>query len=167
MVNRDGLSRGQYLAELVIAYAKAFGKSLLADRAGLIDAPDLLLDSVTLKRITSGSDRTASTTANRVSSCMMSVIVNDATGGNSASRTLPDTTNIAPYQARLVHAHPFCDSQNQYARCIRRSKMSLELARSVTDEQMKAAALVVLPNDALGNLSSGEIDVLKMRSSLP
>ena len=41
--------------------------------------------------------------------------------------------------------------------------MSLELARSVTDEQMKAAALVVLPNDALGNLSSGEIDVLKMR----
>ena len=43
MVNRDGLSRGQYLAELVIAYAKAFGKSLLADRAGLIDAPDLLL----------------------------------------------------------------------------------------------------------------------------
>ena len=44
--------------------------------------------------------------------------------------------------------------------------MSFELARSITDEQMKAAALVVLPNDALGSLSSGEIDVLKMRVAL-
>jgi hypothetical protein len=44
--------------------------------------------------------------------------------------------------------------------------MSLELVRSVTDDQMKAAALVVLPADAISNLSSGEIDVLKMRVAL-
>ena len=45
-------------------------------------------------------------------------------------------------------------------------EMSLELVRSITDEQMKAASLVVLPSDAIGNLSSGEIDVLKMRVAL-
>ena len=44
--------------------------------------------------------------------------------------------------------------------------MSVHLVRSVTDEQMRAAALVVLPTDAIGNLSSGEIDVLKMRVAL-
>jgi hypothetical protein len=48
----------------------------------------------------------------------------------------------------------------------RRFGMSLELVRSVTDDQMKAAALVVLPTDAITNLSSGEIDVLKMRVAL-
>ena len=44
--------------------------------------------------------------------------------------------------------------------------MSFELVRSITDEQMKAAALVVLPTDAISSLSSGEIDVLKMRVAL-
>ena len=44
--------------------------------------------------------------------------------------------------------------------------MSFELVRSITDEQMKAAALVVLPTDAIASLSSGEIDVLKMRVAL-
>ena len=44
--------------------------------------------------------------------------------------------------------------------------MSFELVRSVTDEQMKAAALVVLPTDAIASLSGGEIDVLKMRVAL-
>ena len=60
----------------------------------------------------------------------------------------------------------FCDSQNLYARLIRSFRMSVHLVRSVTDEQMRAAALVVLPTDAINNLSAGEIDVLKMRVAL-
>jgi hypothetical protein len=45
-------------------------------------------------------------------------------------------------------------------------QMSIHLVRSVTDEQMRAAALVVLPTDAISSLSTGEIDVLKMRVAL-
>ena len=44
--------------------------------------------------------------------------------------------------------------------------MSLELARSITDEQLKAASQVVLPTEAIASLSGGEIDVLKMRVAL-
>jgi hypothetical protein len=44
--------------------------------------------------------------------------------------------------------------------------MSVHLVRSVTDEQMRAAALVVLPTDAIGSLSGSELDVLKMRVAL-